>query len=158
MNKNEVIEQMKDERNKFDIVLNRVSREDMEISGVDGYFSVKDILAHISAWEQLTLDWLADTEQGIEPDMPPADGWESYTHGFNRGIYTTIKQIPLDVVLDTFNSTYQALLARLESLPEDRRDPFWEAWPDREDPWDYMEEFADHYAEHGPVIQEWLEG
>jgi len=158
ISKQDVIERMKEERARFEVILSRVSPDDMEIGGVEGYWSVKDILAHITAWEQLTLDWLDDTENGIEPDMPPADGWENYTQGFNRGAYTAAKFRPVDMILADFNTVYYQLLERLESLSEDRRDPFWKAWPEREDPWEYMQEFSDHYADHGPVIQEWLTG
>ncbi len=65
MIKSQFISRLMRERDKFELLVNRVGfARRMTLKGVVGKWSVKDILAHIFAYEQYTADRLAEILQG----------------------------------------------------------------------------------------------
>jgi len=65
MIKHQFISRLMRERDKFELLVNRVGyARRMTLKGVVGKWSVKDILAHILAYEQYTADRLAEILQG----------------------------------------------------------------------------------------------
>jgi hypothetical protein len=67
MTKNQFITRLLHERDKFELLLNRVGfTRRMTIKGVSGKWSIKDIIAHILAYEQ----YIADRMNEILLDEP----------------------------------------------------------------------------------------
>ena len=57
VSKNELIEAMESARNILDSLIDQIERSTMTLPGVSGEWSVKDILAHLTAYDR----WLALT-------------------------------------------------------------------------------------------------
>jgi hypothetical protein len=85
--------------------------------GVTGEWSVRDIVAHMTTWEQEALTHLPTILKG---DKPPR---YSITHGginaFNRTMTEQKSGLTLAEVRRQAEDTYRRLLSFIESVPED---------------------------------------
>jgi len=135
----------------------------IEQPDVVGYWSVKDTIAHLSAWHRRVLTWLEDARQhnGVAGEHPvepePGFSWDdidtlnaySYEQDFNR---------TWNEVLSDFHWTFEALYKETEGLTEAElfsksglslffRDPLW----------GYIghNTFL-HYREHIEPVRVWL--
>lgn len=84
------------ERSQLEAVLAPLAPARMELPGVVGEWSVKDVLAHLAEWEQRALGWYRAGLRGDAPDLP-APGYEwSETPRLNRAIFERHRDRPLD--------------------------------------------------------------
>jgi hypothetical protein len=86
-----------------------------------GGWSVKDVLAHVSAWERVLL--VCDLQggsfaeaAGMDQATAAATEHMSAETGLNDYFYQRDKDLSLSVVLDTFRETHRQVVAALESL------------------------------------------
>jgi len=119
-------------------------------------WTVKDILAHVTAWERQLLHWFEMAAQGRSPDMPAPGGWSGYLERFNAQTYAENRDRSLAEVRAEFVQVYQQLVEKLQALPEDPHDRLWSVWWDGQPPWGFVATYYEHYQEHGRQIQEWL--
>ena len=86
--------------------------------GVAGDWSVKDIIAHVTWWEEEALRHLPVIMAG---DRPPR---YSVTYGgidaFNAMMAERKRDVPLSDVLTEQNDTHQRLIDFIQSVPEDQ--------------------------------------
>jgi hypothetical protein len=87
-------------------------------AGVSGLWSVRDILAHVTTWEEEALQYLPVI---LANGKPPR---YSITHGginaFNAEMTRQKKDLPLAKVLEQFESTHRRLIDLVRSVPEDQ--------------------------------------
>lgn len=139
----------------FEQTLNRLSEEQMSAPGVTGHWSVKDDLAHISAWEKVLLDRIEGVLTGQPLKYPPIMNNED-VELFNSRTYLENRERPLSSVLLEFRNLYTGLLTVLEALDEEALT--------RPVPWDWASDdlhlwhiiianTSDHYREHRLEIE-----
>jgi hypothetical protein len=140
--------------NQFEALLAQLSEEQMTIPAVNGPWSVKDNIAHLTAWHDYLLNQLQGVIDGEKPPkfMPGLSEDE-----INEGFYQQNKDRPLAEVLADFRLSYQRILAAVQSISEEALNaPF---------PWRKNGNAAwgliagntyEHYEEHGNIIQRWL--
>lgn len=87
--------------------------------GVIDKWSVKDILAHLMAWEQLFLGWYQSGLQGKIPEIAPVGMSGKAIDALNQKIFAQYHQFPLDKVLAEFHASYQRVLAVVQAIPEE---------------------------------------
>lgn len=92
-------------------------------------YAVKDILAHLYAWEQLCLEWYAAGLHGQTPALPaPGYNWAQIP-ALNQQIYKQYCSRPLEEILGLFQASYCQMLATVESIAEaDLYTPGHYAW------------------------------
>jgi hypothetical protein len=116
-----------------------------------GAWSVKDTIAHVTAWEKRLLSWYRDGLAGKMPD------WHvnGTVGAINQKIFKENLTRSLDDVLEDFNATYRQVLAMVESIPEEdifARGKF--AWAGEKRLRDYIwYNTAGHYNEHLAAIE-----
>jgi hypothetical protein len=83
-----------------------------------GAWSVKDTIAHVTAWEKQFLSWYGDGLAGKKVEMPH---WhvKGTLEAINRRIFEENLSRDLDDVLADFAATYRRVLATVESIPEE---------------------------------------
>jgi hypothetical protein len=140
--------------NQFEALLAPLSEEQMTIPAVNGPWSVKDNIAHLTAWHDYLLNQLQGVIDGEKPPkfMPGLSEDE-----INEGFYQQNKDRPLAEVMADFRLSYQRILAAVQSITEEALNaPF---------PWRKNGNAAwgliagntyEHYEEHGNIIQRWL--
>lgn len=166
MNKSIFLNRLQRERDKFELLLNRVGyTRTMTINGVSGNWSIKDIIAHIWAYEQYISDRLNEIKHGeiyypckkfnaldafIDefgyPDFgsPLLDDDES-----NAWIYEKYKNVALDEIVAQENQAFVSIVSTFESIPEHliKEHNLFEGVADNT---------YHHYHEHIKAIKAWL--
>src|SRR4030042_3438407 len=95
------------------------SQADMVAPGVEGEWSVKDILCHLSAWEKYLLDRLGMVMTGQPPQYPAMTSWDD-GHRFNATVYADNKDRWLSSVGLEFRTLYRGVMTVLEALSVDK--------------------------------------
>jgi hypothetical protein len=95
------------------------SDAEMVTPGVDGEWSIKDTLCHLSAWEKYLLDRLGMVMTGQPPLYPVMNSWDD-VHRFNAQVYAENKDRPLTSVIIEFRSLYRGVMTALEALTDNQ--------------------------------------
>jgi hypothetical protein len=94
-----------------------LSDRQMKVPGVTGRWSVRDIVAHVTTWEEEALKYLPLIQQGKRPPL--------YSHqyggidAFNALMTEKKKQLSLADVLRQLDETHTRLLSYIRSVPEE---------------------------------------
>lgn len=163
MTKALLIERMRDGRAAWEAALVEVPAAHVAEPGVEGHWSAKDVIAHVTVYEVWTADQLegvlrGETAMVVRPDEPEGAG-TSDTDQQNAAYYEVYKDRPLDAILAEAERAFPRLLAAVEALPEDvllergRLD-----WLGDTALWELIAGNSyDHCAEHLAAIRAWLE-
>lgn len=160
MSKPKLLEQIRVERQHLEKTLTMINEQQMVVSGVMDEWTVKDVLAHITIWEQRMIRWLEQTVRDEVPEMlPPGMTWDDLDQ-WNEQTYQKHRHRELDVVLADFELSYpQALSAAQDISEEDLIDPDRYAWRDGRPLWVMVAANTSwHYKEHEETITTWLKG
>ena len=146
------------ERRRLENNLAVLNAEDMIRPGVTGIWSVKDIVAHLAAWEKLFLDWYFAGIQGRSPSITPVGMGHKAMNALNQHIYEENKGRNLDDILGEFQSSFQEIATVIEAIPEE--DMFVHgrfSWTGKLTLADYIAgNTCSHYAWAKSQIQKWL--
>jgi hypothetical protein len=115
----DLLKDIQTERRQLEKMLSTLAEEDMLQPGVVGEWSVKDILAHLVAWEQLFLGWYAAGVQGKIPETQPVEMSKSKIDALNQTIYAQYCRHSLADVLVIFHSSYQGIQTALQAITEE---------------------------------------
>ena len=152
MTKSELLANIRRDRAQLDALIASLPRERMAERSLEGGRSVQDVLAHITAWEQLCLDWIRTGDRPGTPfTMEAIDAFNAQTYEENRGR-------ALAEVLAESRRSSDELLETVEQLSEEdltESDRF--AWT-RGEPLSLLvsANADDHYREHIAQIEAWL--
>jgi len=117
--KEEIIEEVLVERRRLEKNLSALTPEQMVEPGVVGEWSVKDIMAHLTAWEKMFLGWYNTGSRGEVPEVPALGyDWSNY-HLLNQKISEGNKDRSLQDVQEEFESHYQHTLGCIREIPEE---------------------------------------
>jgi hypothetical protein len=151
--KKELLKSIKAERKNLENSLKSISDNDMLKTGTPGEWSLQDIMAHVTAWEQKLLGWYEAGLRGEKQTMPD---WSQpgLVDSMNLDIYRRNHDHWLKEVRKEFKESYKQILKTVKRIPEEEM-----FFPGRFD-WTGKESLADyinantgrHYAEHIPMI------
>jgi len=114
----EVLGHIRASRAKLERLIAKLDEAALTRPGPDGGWSVKDHLAHLTAWRRMVLGYLDGRPQaeglGIDPKISE-DGSEA---DINAALEAQHKAQPLGEVVAEFRRVYDALTARLEAFDE----------------------------------------
>ena len=127
-----------------------LSDGEMTAPGVTGAWSVKDIVAHVTVWEEEALTHLPVVLAGKRPPR------YSVAHGginaFNALMTQRNRDVPLREVLRRRDETHRRLVAFIEAVPES------ECRGDTRFRRRLRLDTYGHYAVHTRAIRRWREG
>jgi hypothetical protein len=154
MTRQELLDQIRSERGRLEKTLARLTHAKMLLPGVDGEWSVKDVLAHISTWERWMIRWTNKLLEGEKPDTP--DPWD--IERMNAETFERVKEIPLAKVLEEFRQSYWDSLTLAESLNETQLQTVYpDTWPMGPLWTGIAANMNWHYKEHRIDVQKWLD-
>ncbi len=158
MDKSELIKTLRTERARWDALLEQVDAAQMDVPGVCGEWSVKNIAAHLAAWERRPVAWLEAIRNGTRPQPPP---WPEDLAGddpINAWIFEANRHRPWREVLDESRQVSEQLLALLQSVSYQDLDMSRFEWLGGSSLADSIacNSYA-HYREHGEMVRTWLE-
>ena len=166
MSKKQFITKLLHERDKFELLLNRIGfTRRMTMKGVAGHWSIKDIIAHISAYEQYIGDRLneiahhetyvpAKTHNALEAFLDQF-GYPDFGSPLldddtaNAWVFEKYRNIPLEEIVAQEIQAFNAIVSALEAMPEEAINRH-----------NLLERVADntyhHYRAHLRDIRAWL--
>ena len=160
MNKSELLNWLGEEYQQWEALLDQIGPALMDRSGVNGDWSMKDIVAHLTGWNR----WLVIRTQAVQRgESEPSPPWPSHLESedeINAWIYESYRGRMVYEILDETHQGYQQILAVIESLPEDVRidyiEPkFFLLWVGDER--FHVGEFFDHFHDdHESDVRAWL--
>jgi hypothetical protein len=138
-------------------LIEKTSEEYRMIPEVQADWSVKDIMAHITAWERFGQDRIHSAKTG-EPIQFPVIESDDFVNDFNAEVYKENASVPLSKVEDEFEAAHEELLETIRELDDD----FLQSAL----PFDWAGDLTAmvflsanthwHYPEHGLAIRVWL--
>lgn len=159
-NEAELLLKIKDEYKGLYGTVANLDAETLSNSLGEGEWTIKDILAHIAAWEDVLVRFHIQAQPFDQViGLEGADYWEASEDEVNEHFYQAHRDWTGERVLSYLQATHENLIKALEALPEDRLgEPT--AHPGL-DPRtlsplvDYViGNTTDHYQEHYATIQE----
>jgi hypothetical protein len=115
MNKTDLISSIQSEHCKLTDALARLKQDQMEISGSEKIWTVKETLVHITSWEQVLLADHARLSRG-EPIHEV--GSDAEINALNAITRSRAGSMPLEQVLTEFHDSFTQIIEWLDKLPE----------------------------------------
>lgn len=116
--KAQLLKDIHTERRRLEKNLSALRAGDMLRPGVIGTWSVKDILAHLVAWERLFIDWYQTGLRGSKPATVPVGMSQNAIDALNQQIYEQNQWRALEDILADFHASYQKIATMIEGIPE----------------------------------------
>lgn len=118
-NKAQLLTAMQQEHAALDKTLASLSPDQLTQVSQATSWSIKDVLAHLLAWEQLCLGWYKAGLRGQTPPLP-AEGYNwAQIPALNRAIYERYHAWPLAEVLKQYRASYRQMLKTVQGLAEE---------------------------------------
>jgi len=157
MNKRLLLDKIRSRQIDFEQVITPLSEEQLTMPGVNGDWSIKDVLAHLVSWQKRTIDRLDAAAQNKEPTTPPVANDEE-VNNLNQRFYEENKERSLSEVLADFKTTYLRMLETVEAMrEEDLFDAQKFPWNGGTPLWENVAgNTYEHIDEHIGAIQKWL--
>jgi hypothetical protein len=157
MDKTQLLDAMNIGYSEFENVLAPLDEKQMTTSGVNGDWSIKDILAHLTAWQRYLVIRLQAAARNEEPAVGGPAGDEDVDK-MNARFYEEDKSRSLGEVMADFHATYGQAVEAVQVLSnEDLFEPQRFTWMKGNALWELVAgNTYDHYQEHIGSIQEWL--
>jgi hypothetical protein len=157
MDKNELLKALITTREEFRQAVEDLPDEALLEPGVNGDWSIKDLMAHLMLWEAELVKLLWESQQGRKPTTIHFQNID--IDEANSRWYQENKDRPLDIVLVDFEGVRRQTIRRLENIPnkdlsDPKRFPWLKGSPLGE--WIANDTFG-HEAEHIAQIRAWRE-
>jgi len=156
MRRADLLTQLDSERQAWEDLLAEIGEDRMEEPGVAGAWSIKDIVAHLTAWRRRTVGRLHAAARG-QPE--PAHEWPADLHEddeINGWFHARDRAKSVAQVLSESRRVFEQLVSAIEKLPEDVLDhperlPWWQGAPVSGAAF-----FAHFHEEHEADMRAWL--
>lgn len=155
--KNALLAVIARERANLEELIAPLSEHQMMEAGVEGQWSIKDILAHISTWERLAHDRLQAGLTGSSLKFPLITS-DEFVDQFNAEIFQANREKSFSEIKVEFEEAHARLLSLIEDLPPEvlrQKLPF--EWAGK---LTYQLIISSnthwHYIEHADSIEQWL--
>jgi hypothetical protein len=144
--KTEILEQISATHLLLEAHLSALGDLQMLQPGVNGEWTVKDLLAHITWWEQHLLRRLRAGRDDVYQD---GVSMQAATDQANALTFAANRSRPLSEILDEFSASCKEVLAGVEALTEEdiAQAEIYDAIA-----WDTFR----HYPEHTTMLQAWI--
>jgi len=157
MKKSELLTWLQAEYQQWEAFLDQIGPARMDQPGVNGDWSIKDLVAHLTGWQPRLITCMQAAKRG-EPEPPPP--WPAHIQTedeVNAWIYDSNHERSVREVLNESHQVFQQLIAVIEGLPDNTRiDEEWHlVWLNGQRfP---AGEFFDHFRDdHEPDVRAWL--
>lgn len=118
LDKPKIIEQMRAEFGFVIRTIGLLTPDEMAREGAHGKWSVKDTLAHLTAWHMRLLGWLEQHRRGERPVLPePGYTWDD-RDVLNEKTWEANKARGLQTVIREFRESHARVLHLVDSLSE----------------------------------------
>jgi len=164
MNKSELLNWLQEEYQQWEVFLDQIDPTLMDQPGVNGDWSMKDIVAHLTGWNRWLVARIQAASRGEAEPPPPWPTHLQTEDEINAWIYESNHGRSMREVLDQTHQVFQQLLTVIESLPDEVHIETIRTSSGREFYLVWMNderfpagEFFDHFRDdHEPDVRAWL--
>ena len=155
--KTELLENIRTARAKLEALIAPLTETEMTIPSVQEAWTVKDILAHLTNWERLTMARLHSSATGESLNIPPIKT-DADIDWINTQVYAENIIRPLDEVLADFHEAHRELMEKVQAYDEAfLLGPNLAPWSEGSPVWVLVAANTyQHYGEHAEAIVIWL--
>ncbi len=155
--KSELLSAASEEFERLWVAVDSVAPARREVPGACEAWSVKDLLAHLHAWQQMAIEWEKVGSAGEKPTIP-ADGFTfAETPALNEVIYRRTENDDWADIASRLRATHAELMATIDSY--DSEDLFAKSrypWTRTTSVGAYMvSATSSHYAWASKLIRKW---
>jgi hypothetical protein len=159
--KAKLLKRLSNERARWETLLAEFEEEQLVAPLLPDERSIKDVIAHLTAWQRRTVAHLEAALEGetpVLPDWPIAEDDDEAVDQINEWIYQTYRHHSLDEVLQEWQQVFQKTLDLGESLSERTlTEPDRYSWLEGEPLSEVLVSSYEHYHdEHLVPLREWL--
>lgn len=142
-----ILDRIRATHQPLEALLAQLNPDRMSQPGVNGDWSVKDMLAHITWWEQHLLRRLRTGHDDLDGE---AEDDQSATDRVNAAVFAANRDRPLADVRADFDASYSEVLAVIGAMADDAlaSDEVYE-----DISWDTLR----HYPAHISMLSAWIE-
>ena len=116
-------------------------------------WTMKDMLAHMTGWDDATIDSLRAHVIGRPPSVDAIRSLDEY----NGRTVSSRQDLDFARVLKEWRLTRQVLRTLIEQIPEDKfLEPLVVPWGEKDSVTSLVEMFREHEEQHIRDIQEWM--
>jgi hypothetical protein len=163
MTKARFLEVMRSERERWEALLGKIDKAEMEHPGVAGNWSVRDIIVHVTAYERGLVEWLEAAMSGevktfADLDHPDVDYRNGVILEKSQGRSLEEIEAEADRVFGRLMELVEAMAG--EELAEAERVEWYvkPRWGERRVLWECIaDDSYRHYGQHIEDIRRWLE-
>ncbi len=122
MRRADLLAELNSEYEAWEGLLAQIGEDRMEEPGVAGSWSIKDVIAHLTAWRRRTVGRLESVARG-QPE--PAHEWPADLHEddeINAWFHARDRGKSVREVLSESRSVFQQLVSAIQKLPENSLD------------------------------------
>ena len=116
MNKGELLNKLESSRESFLELIDDIQDDTFEEPGVNGAWSLKDVLAHLTRWEAELVKLLWQVSQGLAPTS--AHFSDVSIDKLNEKWYSEMRARRLDKVLEDYHSVRNQTMRRIEDFSD----------------------------------------
>jgi hypothetical protein len=156
MNKDEIFNALEESREQFLDLIDNLSEEQLLTPGVEGEWSLRDILVHLARWEAELVKLLWQVRQEQRPTTVHFSGQS--TDEINDRWQLESRGRPLERVLEDFHGVRAQTQRRLEEFSDrDLTDPTRYRWLEGQPLWERVGgDSFEHERKHAAHVREWL--
>jgi hypothetical protein len=146
------------EHQHLDANLALLTREELLLPGVVGCWSTKDLMVHLTAWEQLLIYWYDAGLHGKTPDPYPPGMSHNAINALNALFYERNRERSLIAALEEYQDSYAQGLKLVRDLTEEELfSPGIYPWTGRHSLADYVAaNTCQHYYWAKMQLRRWL--
>jgi uncharacterized protein (TIGR03083 family) len=156
----EIRERIAADRARLESLIEGIDESRLTQPGVQEGWSIKDVLAHVTWWEQRMLTLLASARRGERPEslVRPGEAPETVVDRVNADVLEASRAEPLAAVIDAFRRSGANVAALTASLGDDElADDSAVAQALGGPPAELIAvNTYEHYREHEEMIAAWL--
>jgi len=153
------VERMEGEHERFLELAASIPRARYDETGVWGEgWTVKDLFAHLTEWEQMFLGWHREGLGGEKPAMPATGYKWNELPRLNHDIWAKHKDVSWRTVKSRFDRSYRQMQELVAGLSEtELLEPGHFAWTRKYPLTTYLgANTASHYAAASKILKRWI--
>jgi hypothetical protein len=162
--KQHILTTLREEFNRWEELLASLSEEQITAAQLPGNWSIKDVIAHLRAWQQRSIARLEAALLSREPEFPnwPAEfdpEAEGQPHDLNAWLYERDRGLPWSSVQRDWRAGFLRFLELGESIPEkDLLDAGRYPWMEGQPLALILQSSYEHHHEHADFLKPVLSG